>query len=150
MILLVDRSGHEMFWLPDGEDVPDWEIHTIQSPKLMLTFVWNPHGFHIVDDMPCHAMPCRKERWSRLPTIFEIFSPRSLHGVERGERMLVGHGANARPDTAQATRAFCDDNFLRTVPNQPYLPDLAPSDFFLHLVWESQKPSPRTTIRVCI
>jgi hypothetical protein len=41
-----------MIWLPDGDEVPDQEKHMIQSPKLMLTLVWNPHGFHVAEAMP--------------------------------------------------------------------------------------------------
>jgi hypothetical protein len=41
-----------MIWLPDREEVLDREKHMIQSQKLMLTFLWNPHGFQIVDTMP--------------------------------------------------------------------------------------------------
>jgi hypothetical protein len=44
-----------MIWLPDGDEIPDREKRKIQSPKLMLTFVWNPHGFQVVDAMQCHA-----------------------------------------------------------------------------------------------
>jgi predicted RNA-binding protein YlxR (DUF448 family) len=40
-----------MIWMPDEDEVPDREKHMIQSQKLMLTFVWNPHGFHVVDAM---------------------------------------------------------------------------------------------------
>jgi hypothetical protein len=47
-----------MIWLPDEDEIPDRKKHEIQSPKLMLTFVRNPHGFQVVDIMPCHAMPC--------------------------------------------------------------------------------------------
>jgi hypothetical protein len=46
-----------MIWLLDGDEVLDREKRMIQSPKLMLTFVWNPHGFQVVDIMPCHANP---------------------------------------------------------------------------------------------
>jgi hypothetical protein len=65
--------------------------------------------------------------------------------VERGERSLVVHANNARPHPANMTKAFCDDNFLRIASHPPhpnYLPDLAASDFFLPLVWPSQKPPP--------
>jgi hypothetical protein len=55
MVLLVDRLDHETIWLPDGDEVPDREKHMIQSPKLMLAFAWNPHGFQVVDVMSCHA-----------------------------------------------------------------------------------------------
>jgi hypothetical protein len=46
-----------MIRLPDGDEVPDRERHMIQSLKVMLTFVWNSHGFQVVDAMSCHAMP---------------------------------------------------------------------------------------------
>jgi hypothetical protein len=81
MVLLVDRSDHEMIWLPNGEEILNQEKHRIQSPKLMPTFVWNLHGLQIVD-----AMRCQKERCSWLLTISEIFSPRSFRGVESGEK----------------------------------------------------------------
>jgi hypothetical protein len=44
-----------MIWLPDGDEVPDREKRMIQSPKLVLTFVWNSMDFKLL--MPCHAMP---------------------------------------------------------------------------------------------
>jgi hypothetical protein len=81
MVLFVDRSDYEMIWLPDGDEIPDREKHMIQSPKLMLTVVWNPHGFQVVD-----AVSCQKERFSRPSNISEIFSPRLLLGMERRER----------------------------------------------------------------
>jgi hypothetical protein len=56
-----------------------------------------------------------------------------LFGVEKGERKLIVHADNARPHIAKATKAFCDNNFLRIVPHPhphpPYSLDLAPSDF---------------------
>jgi hypothetical protein len=63
------------------DEVPDREKYMIQSPKLMFTFVWNPHGFHVVD-----AMPCQKERYSRPPIMSEIFPLRSLLDVQLRER----------------------------------------------------------------
>jgi hypothetical protein len=62
-----------------------------------------------------------------IPNILtEIIARR---GVERGERRLVVHADNAKPDSAKMTRAFCDDNFLRIAPHPPYSTDLASSDF---------------------
>jgi hypothetical protein len=106
MVQLVDRSDQKVIWLPDGDEVPDRENHMIESPKLMLTFVWNPHGFQIVD-----AIPCQEENFSQPPTMSEIFSPRSLLGVERLGRRLVMHADNARSHTATVTRLFRNDNF---------------------------------------
>jgi hypothetical protein len=115
----------------------------------MLTLVWNPYGFQVVDVMPCHALPCQKQRCSRPSPLSEIFSPRLLPDVERNERRLVAHANNARPLAAKVTRIFCDDNFLRIASHPPCSPDLAPSDFFLFHVWTSQKLPPRIAIRVC-
>jgi hypothetical protein len=39
-------------WMPPGETVPDRERYTIQSSKLMVTIMWNPNGFYIVNDLP--------------------------------------------------------------------------------------------------
>jgi hypothetical protein len=40
-------------WTAPGEIVVDRERHTVQSPKFMLTVVWNPIGFHV----PCSESP---------------------------------------------------------------------------------------------
>jgi hypothetical protein len=57
MVRLVNKSDYQMIWLPDGDEVSDRERHRIQSPKLMLPFVWNSHGFQVADAIPCHVMP---------------------------------------------------------------------------------------------
>jgi hypothetical protein len=50
------------------DEIPDREKHMIQSPKSMLTFVWNPHGFQTGNGM-------LKERCSR-PLLFQKYSHR--------------------------------------------------------------------------
>jgi hypothetical protein len=42
-------SEHDLMWMAHGEIVVDMERHTVQSPKFMLTVVWNPIGFNV----PC-------------------------------------------------------------------------------------------------
>jgi hypothetical protein len=42
-------SEHDLMWTAPGEIVVDRERHTVQSPKSMLSVVWNPIGFHV----PC-------------------------------------------------------------------------------------------------
>jgi hypothetical protein len=39
-------------WTTLGEIVVDRERHTIQSPKFMLTVVWNPIEFHVLEALP--------------------------------------------------------------------------------------------------
>jgi hypothetical protein len=46
------NTNHELIWLqPDGE-IPERERRTIQSEKVMLTIVWNPSGFHLINVLP--------------------------------------------------------------------------------------------------
>jgi hypothetical protein len=46
-------SEHDLMWTALGKIVVDREQHTVQSPKFMLTVVWNPIGFHV----PCSENP---------------------------------------------------------------------------------------------
>jgi hypothetical protein len=46
-------SEHDLMWTAPGEIVVDRERHTVQSPKFMLTVVWNPIRFHV----PCSESP---------------------------------------------------------------------------------------------
>jgi hypothetical protein len=41
-----------MMWTAPGEIVVDREWHTVQSPKFILTVVWNPIGFHVLKALP--------------------------------------------------------------------------------------------------
>jgi hypothetical protein len=41
-------SEHDLMWTAPGEIVVDRERHIVQSPKFMLTVVWNPIGFHVL------------------------------------------------------------------------------------------------------
>jgi hypothetical protein len=45
-------SQHALMWTARGEIVVERERHTGQSPKSMLTVVWNPIGFHVLKALP--------------------------------------------------------------------------------------------------
>jgi hypothetical protein len=45
-------SEHDLMWTAPGEIVVDRERHTVQSPQLMLTVVWNPIGLHVLKALP--------------------------------------------------------------------------------------------------
>jgi hypothetical protein len=47
----VSISEHDLIWTAPGEIVVDRERHTVQSPKFMLTVVWNPIGFHVLKSL---------------------------------------------------------------------------------------------------
>jgi hypothetical protein len=113
MVLLVGRSYHEMIWLPDGNEVPDRKKHMIYSPKLVLMFACNPHGFQVVDSMLFHDIP-KGEMFTAVYYIRNLLTEIvARRGVERSERRLVKDADNARPHTAKVRRTFWDHNFLR-------------------------------------
>jgi hypothetical protein len=45
-------SEHDLMWTAPGEIVVNRERYTVQSPKFMLTVVWNPIGFHVLKALP--------------------------------------------------------------------------------------------------
>jgi hypothetical protein len=45
-------TEHEMIWVSAGETVSDRERRMIQSPKLMLTVMWNLSEFPVVKSLP--------------------------------------------------------------------------------------------------
>jgi hypothetical protein len=46
------NTDHELIWLqPDGE-IPERELRTIQSEKVMFTIVWNLSSFHLINVLP--------------------------------------------------------------------------------------------------
>jgi hypothetical protein len=45
-------SEHDLMWTAPGEIVVDRERHTVQSPKFLLTVVWNPIRFHVLKVLP--------------------------------------------------------------------------------------------------
>jgi hypothetical protein len=45
-------SGHDLMWTAPGKIVVDRERPPVQSPKFLLTVVWNPIGFHVLKAFP--------------------------------------------------------------------------------------------------
>jgi hypothetical protein len=44
-------SEHDLMWAAPGEIIVDRERHTVQSPKFMLTVMWNPIGFYVLKSL---------------------------------------------------------------------------------------------------
>jgi hypothetical protein len=59
-------SEHDLMWTAPGEIVVDRKQHTVQSPKFMLTVVWNPIGFHVLKAQA--LTPARIEQSSDILT----------------------------------------------------------------------------------
>jgi hypothetical protein len=97
----------------------------IGDRKMMVTIVWNPHGFHLVDGLP------KGQKFNAgyyIDNILKSILESRSTGPDSG---LIIHADNARSHTAQRTLKFCRENRLEIAPHPPYSPDLAHSDFFL-------------------
>jgi hypothetical protein len=46
------HTDHELIWEQPDAEIPERECHTVQSQKVMLTIVWNPGTFHLVNILP--------------------------------------------------------------------------------------------------
>jgi hypothetical protein len=86
-----------------GEIVPDRERQTVQSPKLMLTIVWNSSGFHIVKALPKGGKFSVQHYTNNI--FIAISDWRRLAG-ERSPNKLSVHADNARPDNAKVPTDF--------------------------------------------
>jgi histone-lysine N-methyltransferase SETMAR len=119
-------SGHDLMWTAPGEIVIDKERHTVQSPRFMLTVVWNPIGFHVLKSLP----KGRKfnVQYYTNDILIAISDWRRQTGGTRPNKLWV-HSDNARPHTPKMPRDYIVLNQMKQAPRPPYSPDLAPSDF---------------------
>jgi histone-lysine N-methyltransferase SETMAR len=119
-------SEHDLMWTSPGEIVVDRERHIVQSPKFMLTVVWNPIGFHVLKALP----KGRKfnAQYYTNDILVAISDWRRQIGATRPNKLWV-HSDNARPHTAKMSRDYIGFNRMKQTPHPPYSPDLAPSDF---------------------
>jgi histone-lysine N-methyltransferase SETMAR len=94
----------------------------------MPTIVWNPRGFHLIKVIE-KGRKCNAGYY-----IAEILEPlsqwRSIETVGNEQRLLM-HADNVRPHTAKLSTQYFNENRMRSVPDPPYSPDFAPSEFYL-------------------
>jgi hypothetical protein len=121
-------SEHNLMWTAPGEIVVDRELHTVQSPKFMLTVVWNPIGFPVLEALPNGRK--FNAQYDTNDILAAISDWRWQTGGTRPNKLWV-HSDNARPHTAKMSRDYIGLNRMKQASHRPYSPDLAPSDFFL-------------------
>jgi hypothetical protein len=124
-------SEYDLMWTAPGEIVVDMERRTVQSPKFMLTLVWNPIGFHV----PCSESPLKGCKFNAQyytilynDILVAISDWRRQTGGTRPNKLWV-HSDNVRPHTAKMSRDHIGLNRMKQAPHLPYSPSLAPSDF---------------------
>jgi hypothetical protein len=121
-------SERDLMWTAPGEIVVDKERYGVQSPKFMLTVVWNPIGFHVLRALPKGGK--FNAQYYTNDILVAISDWRWQTGETRQNKLWV-HSDNARPHTAKMSKDYIGFNRMKQVPHSPSSPDLAPSDFFL-------------------
>jgi hypothetical protein len=107
---------HDLMWTAPGKIVVDRKRHTVQSPKFMLTVVWNPIGFHVLKALP-------KERkfntqYYTNDILVAISDWRRQTGGIRPNKLWV-HSDNALPHTAKMSRYYIGLNRMKQAPHPP-------------------------------
>jgi hypothetical protein len=112
-------SEHDLMWTASGEIVVDRERHTFQSPKFMLTVVWNPIGFHVLKALP------KGRKFNVQYYINDIMVAISDWRRQTGQtggtwpNKLWVHSDNARPHTAKMSRDYIGLNRMKQEPHSP-------------------------------
>jgi hypothetical protein len=100
----LDESGfsldtdQELTWAQAGAKIPKREEHTVQSQKVMLTIIWNPGDFHLVNILP------KGFKFNSNYYVIQILDPLSKAQrtqVGRTNQKLIVHADSARPHTAK-------------------------------------------------
>jgi histone-lysine N-methyltransferase SETMAR len=102
---------------------------TLTNKKNLVTIFWDSKGVLLTDVLPCGQTITALYYCSLLDKL------RNAVQEKRRRRMLDGNlyllQDNARPHTAQATKAKLSELHLNVIPHPPYSPDLSPSDYYL-------------------
>jgi hypothetical protein len=117
------HTDHEIIWAQPDAEIPEREWHTVQSQKVMLTIVWNPGGFGLVNILP------KGFEFNASHYVTQILDPLSKWRriqVGRTDRKLMVYADNARPHTTKITLQFMEQN---SIQRAPYLHQLIPADF---------------------
>jgi hypothetical protein len=116
-------------WTLSRDDLVTKPKLNIQSKIVMFTIMWNPTGFHVVDQLP------NQKKMNGHYFVTNILTPleKSIFPEARApyEKPLIVHVDNASIYTSQVSTKWLDQQNIVCVPPPPYSPDSAPSDFCL-------------------
>jgi hypothetical protein len=93
-----------------------------------IVWNWNPSGFHVVKSL---------SKWSKfnaqyyINNILVAISDWRRLGRRTQQRKLLLHADNGRPHIPGVSTDDNSRNQMKRTSHPPYLPDLAPSHFFL-------------------
>jgi hypothetical protein len=103
----------EQQWLPEDDEPRTRTRRGIDHNRTMLTIVWNPNGFHLIDAMP------QGEKYSARYYIDNILIPSCQRLIPAGKRKSVTHKDNPRRPTAKVALDFVLQRKVRIAPHPP-------------------------------
>lgn len=117
-----------MQWIVSREELSIREKKMISSEKVMITVFGNPKKIVLVDALP------KGEKLNSFYYTNNILE--KLHNLGSGfpdtnRKKLNVHADNARTHTSKTTIRYMETHGMKKVLHPAFLPDLAPSDFFL-------------------
>jgi hypothetical protein len=118
-------------WTLSRDDVITRPRQQIQSKNFMFTIIWNPSSFYVVDRLLNDTkMNSAYFVTNILTPLEEVIFPQ---GRAPHQKRLVIHLDNCSVHTSRASTEWLEEHGMRHMPQPPYLPDLATSDFYLFL-----------------
>jgi hypothetical protein len=119
-------SEHDFMWISPGETVVDRERRTVQSPKFMLTVLWNPIGFHVLKAIPKGHNFNTQDYVNGI--LVAISDWRQHTGGTRPNKLWV-HSDNSRMHTAKMLSDHIGLNRMKQAPHRPIRQIWSPRTF---------------------
>ena len=117
-----------MEWTHPGSPAPK-KVKTVSSVgKIMVTIFWDEDGVLIVDFLES-GQTINSERYFKVLRKLKQAIKKKHPGLDVTN--ITMHHDNARPHTAHITAQEIANMGWKIMPQPPYSPDLAPSDFHL-------------------
>jgi hypothetical protein len=91
--------------------------------------MWNPHGFHVIDQLPAGAKI--NSTYYTTNIIQPFYQAFFLQGRNPHGKQLVVHVDNCSVHTGVTTELFMKTWDMVSMPHPPYSPGTVPIDFYL-------------------
>ena len=114
-------------WIRPGESAPKKAKTVPSAGKVMATIFWDSHGIILIDYLQKGKTITGEYYDSLLDRIDAILKEKRPHLTKK----VLFHHDNVPAHTSAIATAKLFNLLYEILPNPPYSPDLAPSDYFL-------------------
>jgi hypothetical protein len=116
-------------WTLSGDNIATKSRLDIQSKTFWFVIMWSPSGFHVVDRLPNDT----KMNTAYFLTNKHILLDQTIfsRGSAPHQKRLVLHLDHGAVHPSPASRDWLEEHDMYRMPQLPYSPALASSDFYL-------------------